>query len=465
MRATPAYLLCLIVAIALRTDTLLLTSVDWDESIYMLSADALLAGQAHYEAVWDNKPPGVHWIYLVAHLAPDPILGVRLLACAAVAAAAAIARSLFIRASGSAKLSWLPALLVMLGSRLHGGIAANTEIFSAPILAGVVLALLAHRPIVAGGLAAAAFWIKCNTAIDVAVVSAVFFAWQRCWRQIPRFLLGCIAVTLACLLPFLANPHPIWNAVIEANMRHTGDRHSLGATVWFALRMVDGQRVLWALAAIGTASMWRQPILILLLAWLAGATAAALAPGQPYEHYFVETTVPLAVLASTVLALATRGQPRLAMLATAITLIVAATPTTELRLPAQTWRSLRSAWQGEPVDGPSEIAQRILEHGHPSSLYVVDIEPVLYHLVGLLPPTKYAFPPFLIDTHFGHVAQIDQSAEIVRVLATRPEWIVRSTNPWHGYATRLADIDSHVAANYRQVAIVAGMELLRLGEK
>ncbi len=452
-------LLCLIGALLLRADSLLLTSVDWDESIYMLAADSLAAGAAPYEAVWDHKPPGVYWIYWLAKALPGPdLLNVRLLACAAVAASALLAQRIARHVTGvDGCRTWLPAGLVLVTFRLFGGLSANSEVFLAPLAAASVLCLLRQRMLLAGAFAAAACWIKPNVAIDVGAALLAIFAVRRCWSDLARFALGGL---LAGALPLLAagNLATLWDAVVAANLRHGGDRQTLGSAFWWLLRSADDARLLAALAAAGVTLACRGGPLFVPCGWFAGALLSAFAAGQPYDHYLVEAVVPLCVLAGSVAALVLRQLPQPMQLPAGAVLLLAATPTSAARAPLEFLRALRTT---EPVDAPAAVADAIQRHGAPGSVYVVDTEPIVYHLLGLSAPTRFPFPPLLLGEHFGKVAAIDQRAEIARILATDPEWLVRSTTPWPGYASGLALVNERAAADYEPIVTVGGTQLLR----
>ena len=67
-------------------------------------------------------------------------------------------------------------------------------------------------------------------------------------------------------------------------------------------------------------------------------------------------------------------------------------------------------------------------------LFVFDGEPILYHLTGSCLPTRFAFPTHLNDQRETGAIGVDQVAELRRVLATRPAYIVQATA--RGRATR-----------------------------
>ena len=67
-------------SIGLRFFTFQQSVIDWDESTYILMGKALLEGKKLYVDVWDNKPPGIFWIYtFIAAVFKNIIYGSRLI--------------------------------------------------------------------------------------------------------------------------------------------------------------------------------------------------------------------------------------------------------------------------------------------------------------------------------------------------------------------------------------------------
>lgn len=108
--------------------------IDWDESLFVLSARALLQGQFPYVAVFDNKPLGAPVLIATAMtMLGRSVLAVRLLGCLSVAATTLL-------------LQWLAALLRLpptvglaaavlyaaFSAQLYLGQATYTELLFAP---------------------------------------------------------------------------------------------------------------------------------------------------------------------------------------------------------------------------------------------------------------------------------------------------------------------------------------------
>jgi hypothetical protein len=163
-------------------------------------------------------------------------------------------------------------------------------------------------------------------------------------------------------------------------------------------------------------------------------------------------------------------------------LVASAAGTYPLAIPIDVARQLRSIQRTgslAEVDGPHAIASFILEHARQAplgvrstlsptlsptlrpTLYVVDSTPMLYDLAGAEPPTKFLFPPFLLDPHFIRVAGVDARGELGRILATRPEFLVRLITPMSADADMRAFVDRSTAADYALEGQVDQVQILR----
>jgi hypothetical protein len=62
-------------------------------------------------------------------------------------------------------------------------------------------------------------------------------------------------------------------------------------------------------------------------------------------------------------------------------------------------------------------------------LYVFDGEPALYTLTGSCLPTRWPFPSHLSLSRESRALGVDPMAEVKRIMAKRPEFVVASTHP------------------------------------
>jgi hypothetical protein len=51
-------------------------------------------------------------------------------------------------------------------------------------------------------------------------------------------------------------------------------------------------------------------------------------------------------------------------------------------------------------------------------------QPIYYFLANVRTPTKYAFPPFIMDPHFSRLANVDYRREIEDILALNPKFVL-----------------------------------------
>jgi hypothetical protein len=55
-----------ILVVLLRFSSFFQSILSWDESLYLLVAEKLLDGYPLYKEIWDNKPPGIYFVFLLA---------------------------------------------------------------------------------------------------------------------------------------------------------------------------------------------------------------------------------------------------------------------------------------------------------------------------------------------------------------------------------------------------------------
>jgi hypothetical protein len=86
-------------------------------------------------------------------------------------------------------------------------------------------------------------------------------------------------------------------------------------------------------------------------------------------------------------------------------------------------------------------------------LFVFDYQPIIYSLAGQIPPTRYPFPSVLTRCQLARVAKVPAMHEITRILATNPEFIIRSRFPYQDPAIVnlrvYAAVDRTLAARYQ----------------
>jgi 4-amino-4-deoxy-L-arabinose transferase-like glycosyltransferase len=491
-------------ALLARVDTLALSDIGWDESLYFLMAKSMIQHHAPYTIIWDHKPPGIYAIYYLAlELFGQSAFSVRIFASLAMALTSLFVIRIHNRLRNTR--SWtdiVPGLLVLLAFRQYGSAGANNEVFFLPATTGAILLFLTGldpaRSMVrrrlalffAGAAAAAAFWIKFNTVVEIAIAGIGIALWctsaeetnpVKIWvERLSLSACGFIAVSLLVVLPFAltGNLALLFDSTIAANIRHVGQRMPALETLNYALQIVGGSIVLWALVLAGLAFHLRKlrkdqdRILAhpywFSLAWLLGAAISAFAPGQPYPHYALEMCVPLTLVAWLLFedVFLANMPDRRATQAGIVFLLVGTIGVTLVEIPLALGRELTSLFKRgslESVDTALAVSNYIRKHAGNSkiSLFVVDGSLMLYALTNVEPPTKYAFSPFLLDPHFQRVAGLDGKAEVTRILRSEPEFVVRSTNPLQEAIAMRAYVDGLLVDRYVVDTVIHNTEILR----
>jgi hypothetical protein len=167
--------------------------------------------------------------------------------------------------------------------------------------------------------------------------------------------------------------------------------------------------------------------------WLAAALVSIVAAGEFYERQFVLMTAPIALLGAlgfVRVLRSLRGKP--VAQRSVVTLSVLFTFALHdyhesVEGATYAWHRLvlrESAWQ---LDQTSEVAAELqMLNARRSSVYLVEQSPYVYDTLGLPAPTVYAYSDYLLDPRLSTGAGIDGKAELVRILESRPAFIVVS---------------------------------------
>jgi hypothetical protein len=156
-----------------------------------------------------------------------------------------------------------------------------------------------------------------------------------------------------------------------------------------------------------------RPIGPLLAGWTAAAIAGLLVFGTYFDHYGLPLVLPLSILAAPLLARRI-GRVPVAVPVILIGLAYVAINTAVLRT---------TRGDGE---GARRLAARI-ERSPAGCLFVFQGDPILYQLTRSCIPTAYNFPTFLSETGDSRTTGIDPHAELRRVMAARPAYVVISS--------------------------------------
>lgn len=450
--AVLASVLLLVWCLLLRAPTLLRSVVDWDESVYLLMADQWNEGHVPYTTVWDHKPVGAYvLVKLALQIFGRNLLAMRALSALFVFLAARLIWAITARLTGHRAPALLAAFAYPAFTLLLGGTAANTEhYFIVFNLLGAWLLLRCYQTDPAGGLRLAhvagaglafglAFQVK-YLALPESLLFGATYLYLESRRAGSRAVLAQAGLALACAaLPsllvfgYFAHEHA-WAAFVDANFT-ANTRHVRGLDItkmvgslidWFRATAVIWLTVAIAwlapIASAGDRAKWRKPAL-LLAAWVAVTLLESFSTGKFYDHYYLPTFAPLCVALGLMTSLLGVSDER-ARLGLVYGGLIALLPLSEtIKLQYRPWSRERQSFGG--MDPQALIASKLNAHLRGGDhIFVGSGEPILYFLVHSRLPTKFVFPPFLLDPHFSTVANVDYQAEFRRVLAGAPRCIV-----------------------------------------
>jgi 4-amino-4-deoxy-L-arabinose transferase-like glycosyltransferase len=445
----------LILAFLFRLPILHRSVLDWDESVYFLMARAWLAGHLPYTTIWDNKPPGIYAIFVLFQSVIPGVQAMRIAATVYVAILAWGVSEITAHLSASRAAGWVSGCLVILCMLSNDGLSSNTEPFMSCFIVLAVLAVLGNAPAwLAGLLLGCGFMVKYVCAPEILVVLALLWHRHRAVRPVIEAMLAASIPLLATTLLYAgAGKLPLWwECGVKANFRRATVPFS-GFQLWVAIKeqaerwgtlYLSGAWVVLRARKLST-PLWFLP------AWLFATLIGALGAKSFYDHYFLEMLPPLCIAAGLIFAkLPGQWAPR------ALFLLIL------ISLPAQAgWIALSQASGPDP----QRIVARYLRAAGANSLYVFDGQPILYALTNLPPPTYYIFPSELVGNSLAKVAGVNPVQEVGRILATRPEYIIRHSwprDPTKTNAEVYAEMDNALAAHYMLWRHVKGIDVYKL---
>ncbi|HEX3984492.1 MAG TPA: glycosyltransferase family 39 protein [Acidisoma sp.] len=454
----------LLATILSRAPSFVLSVVDWDESLYFIMAQRWRAGYLPYTVVWDNKPIGIYAIFAAFQgIFGGGIFSMRLAGMVAVTVTALLAWRIarhFLRdhpAPVAEIVGGIAGLLLIVSTIPDDGIAANTEIFmEAFTCAGMLWALKPEGPIGAGraigiGLClGAAFIVKYVAVFDMfAVYCAMLILPGRLRTGIRGvadairlgllFSVGALAPLLATLALYAAHGalRAMMTASILSNLRRvavpvSGDSFLHAYTQQAALFPGLFLSLLWLLAML--VRMPRRALI--MIAWVVTSSIGVASGGLYFSHYFLQLLPVLCIATALMLAGLWQIAPWLLRVVLALVFVLSLVPmavecsqdlgrmVAVMSRPPQGFGMLR--------DTPAQVAHDIrvaLAQSPEAEVYVFDGEPILYALLCAPLPTKFVFPSFLLSKLLAHTVGIDPMMELQRILAEKPLFIVRRTNP------------------------------------
>ena len=324
-----------------------------DQGLYAYVGDRILHGELAYRDAWDQKPPGIHYIYagLRAVSSRDMVVPAADLAVAALIAALLwVAGS---RLAGPIAGGWSAVLFLLLSdpslTRLGGvRIRAQGETFIAlAVIAALAVlgvgargAAGASRATGAGAIGAAgvllgaAFAIKYNAGLyALVVVVALLVSGRFSVRNLLVLALGAAVIPGVLLVVFWRGGalNDLYQATIAYNLHYSGQTYAgpLDMARYLVMFPIQHARVdaLWFVGGIGctvllVAAIWNR-VLLVPVAWVALACGSiAINGSRNLPQYFVQATPALALAAGVAAALTIHRLPRIVVWMIALVLAV-----------------------------------------------------------------------------------------------------------------------------------------------
>jgi hypothetical protein len=336
-RATTYWGLIIVLLLALRVPAVVEPAGN-DQSLYMYVADQVRQGGVPYVDAWDQKPPGIFFVYAAIRSVwphQSAVAIADLLGAGMVAVLLFVLGRRTIGGHGGGVAASVFALLSHPSfARLSGVyVRGQCEVFIAvAVTAAIALGWRRRRQpvsLLAAGVAlGVAFWLKYNAlAYAVPVCGAVILAesharqgWSRIAASIAWVAAGAVAVSAIVVLYFGVHGawSALWLATIEYNLRYSSETYTAGAAgaLRYALDLPlerAGADMLWFLGLAGAACLavtgWRRhrALTLVILSWLAAAILSILVNGaRNLPQYFVQAAPALALSAAAGLVLAWR---------------------------------------------------------------------------------------------------------------------------------------------------------------
>lgn len=446
--ATRPALTLLCTAVLLRWPTFWHSVLDHDESTYLVVAWEMLEGELLYKDLIDLKPPGIFLLFAAQLAVFKSIVWERLLSALVVGWTAYGLYRAQKAANYAPKAAWATGFLyiALTGLFKNYGLAVNTELyFNAFTIWGLYWFLQADRPIAGrqrpfaayafgGFLMGWGFLVKYAVLFDF----AAFMAWAcvAAWwigvriqtitiKLVPQILVAGCLMALPWLCCYGYYLHIGQMAAFDFVTREAPGRYLKDFSIFRALLLL-GDFFLRFLPVTGLAvyAFFRQPVKPIRWLgpiWLAAACTAVALPGNHFFHYTIQLMLPLAWMAAQAWDL---PEPR---------------PAWWSRWMAPTWlyprliglfvlvMAMHIYQYLLPADHSRALSRYLNSEMRPEeTLYAANSQQILYFLTNQNCPTPYIHNTLLFDKRHIAVLKIDTTAEMTRILAKRPDYILQT---------------------------------------
>jgi len=444
-----------------------------DEGLYALVAREWLRGHLPYTTVWETKPPLLFALLAGAfELFGTSIVTLRFATDLAIFATAvalyAIGASLH---RDGRSVGATAAVLYATLTLSDGASSALAETFYAPFVA-IPLAFALRRGARGAGLGplaalgcgvslACAVLVKESAALEAAFAGVVILRIAGLRAFAPLACGSLAAVALSALPYALAHELPLY---WDANWSAVARRAFVAVTdATPPLDVLRAQALAFfpvTLLAVGLPWFLRDEsiepderrLATLALVWASVDLLTVVAIRERLGNHFIPLMAPASVLGALVAVSVARRRKWRAFVPAVLTIGLIAHAAYQFILAAPIAYARIVRHDPAAFDTTAQLAAYISAHATTAStLYVADDRVAIYLLTGMTPPTRYAYAAHLVDPYQEIVAGVDGRAEVARIMATRPSFVVRDLANRANEDPRVrADFDRVLAADYRR---------------
>jgi 4-amino-4-deoxy-L-arabinose transferase-like glycosyltransferase len=463
------FLMFLLLTFISRLPSFFLFNLSWDEGLYLVVAQKMLAGTPPYLVVWDHKPPGIFVLFALAQLLfGETVFAIRVFTCLAVTITCFLLYKLGALIANEEKVGILAGILYAAFSLNNEGLAANTEIFYAVFITLAFYFFSKFYPeklpaptegkflVISGIFLGIGLQINYLVILDLIAIMLIVGI-DLClrggmglrdmlmklsklygWLLIGPFLILLI-VYLYFMLKGLAEVYFSANFIANLNYVYKRDlvsadsiaairqQVSINAFAWVCLFLTP----FYSLFLTNKLEQRDRKLVNAVFVWSAVIGLALVLLGRFYFHYFLHLLPSMCLLIAFLIyriafidiTAERRAQVLLLTLVLLAPLIQNIYPTLELATGLVYYRQTKGIkdWNNEPVG----IAQYLRERIKPDDyIYSVDYNPIIYFLARAKIPTKYIFPPYLNDERTYELTNMDPVAELASIMNKRPVYII-----------------------------------------
>jgi 4-amino-4-deoxy-L-arabinose transferase-like glycosyltransferase len=429
-----------------RSPTLLQSVESYVEALNLIVARELLSGHLPYTTAWESKPPLFFFILALFSLILGPtILTLRIASSLAIVAASlGILRIGLLFPRDSKWIGWTAGILYVAMTCSDSGLAGEAEVFYAPfVIWGVALALEAlmeRRDVTrvsalgVGLLAGIAFQIKISATLEAAfILVLIAYACRSDARRMLYAAAGFAVPIIAGFVPYYFTGQTsfyfdanFWVFARRAHAPPPSHDSILGALreqleAFFPVCVL----VLPLPLLLRRADPQERQLLAWLAAWAIAGLVTALAIRELLGYQFIPVMAPASVLGAWALVTLANVRLRGTIVVSVLAIgVIAHTVGGLVRAVDTVYHRVALA---DPTygDETARLGEFLSHHrGQGKWLYVVNDQPALYILTGAPPPTRFPFPPHLLDPEQEIVSGIDGTREVARILDERPVFVV-----------------------------------------